>query len=61
MAGKAMVEVQLLDGTIVRHEIAWTGGNPLLDAWEFEAASEVATGKVRAAIAAMYGDVRKEK
>ena len=60
MAGKATVTVELLDGTKVSYESAWTGGNPRLDAWEFSGASEAAAEKVRAAIAAMHGDINPE-
>jgi len=49
----------LFDGTSVKREIAWTGGNPGLDAWEFEGAAEVATKQVRAAIGAIFGDNNK--
>jgi hypothetical protein len=61
MAGKAIVTVELLDGTSIKREIAWTGGNPGLDAWEFDAAAEVATSQIRSALGAIFGDIKKGK
>lgn len=59
MAGKAIVRVELADGSIVQRELAWTGGNPAFDAWEAAGAIEVLGKLVRAQITAINGDAKR--
>lgn len=59
MAGKAIVRVELSDGSIIQQEMSWTGGNPAFDAWESAGAIEVAAHKIHAQITATHGDLKK--
>jgi hypothetical protein len=55
---KITVEVELKDGTVVRHVVKFSGGNPLFHAKETVNAAEEAVKQVAAGIAGMYGDIR---
>lgn len=59
MAGKATVTVELLDGTSITKQYAWTGGNPRFEAWEFLGASSLASKDIRTALASIYGDAKR--
>lgn len=59
MAGKAIVRVELSDGSTIQQEMSWTGGNPAFDAWESAGAIDVAAQRIRAQITATNGDAKR--
>ena len=60
MSGKATVTVELNDGTTIKYQCSWSGGNPAFEGAEAEKAAFRAAESCRDAIEATHGTLPKQ-
>lgn len=60
MSGKATVTVELNDGTTIKYQCSWSGGNPAFEGAEAAKAARRAADSCRDAIEATHGALPKQ-